>query len=191
MEYVRTPGLVRQVPDPDYRFLLPISGELVLRQDGQEIRLPPGTGSLLTLGAPFELLHDSAVEGFVLSVPAQEIDGPLNRKSPLAKGLDLTSGLGAVVDGMLHSLYQQREALTTAHFDAVTDRVVELLCMLATGDDRPDAPGHLTEVEAVVRRYVRDHADDPSLTGTTMARALGWSLRQVQLALQRAPPRGT
>ncbi|MGW0826057.1 helix-turn-helix transcriptional regulator [Streptomyces sp. NPDC002845] len=38
----------------------------------------------------------------------------------------------------------------------------------------------------MVRRYVRDHAADPALTGTSMARALGWSLRQVQLALQRA-----
>lgn len=192
MEYVRTPHQVRQVPDADYRFLLPISGELVLRQDGQEVRLTPGTGTLLTLGAPFELLHDSAVRGFILSVPSQEIDGPLNRKSPLAKELDLSFGLGRVVDGMLHSLYEERNALTTPRFDAVTDRIVELLCMLATGDDRPDTPGHLTEVEAMVRRYARDHAADPSLTGTTMARALGWSLRQIQLALQRVgtTPRG-
>ncbi|MET9562593.1 helix-turn-helix domain-containing protein [Streptomyces tauricus] len=57
--------------------------------------------------------------------------------------------------------------------------------MLAVGDDRPDAPGHLTEVEAVVRRHVREHAAEPGLTGTSMARALGWSLRQIQLALQR------
>ena len=40
-------------------------------------------------------------------------------------------------------------------------------------------------MEAVVRRYVREHAADPDLTGAVMARALGWSLRQVQVALQR------
>ncbi len=38
----------------------------------------------------------------------------------------------------------------------------------------------------MVRRYVREHAADPGLTGTSMAHALGWSLRQIQLALQRA-----
>ncbi|MFF6994496.1 helix-turn-helix domain-containing protein [Streptomyces sp. NPDC008313] len=185
VEYVRTPGLVRQDPEDGYRFLLPFSGELLLRQDDREARLAPGAGSLLTLSAPCRVLNGQSVSGAILSIPAQEIDGPLNLKAPLATGIDLTTGLGRVVNTMILSAYQEREDLTTAQFDAVLDRVVELLCMLATGDDRPDAPGHLTEVEAMVRRHVRDHAADPGLTGTSMARALGWSLRQIQLALQR------
>ncbi|MBC2908354.1 helix-turn-helix domain-containing protein, partial [Streptomyces sp. PSKA01] len=184
IEYARTPGLIRQMPDPDYRLLFPLSGELRLRQDDQEVRLTPGTGSLFTLGAPFELLHGASLRGVIMSIPAQEIDGPLNRKAPLATGLDLTKGLGRVVHSVMRSLNQERDHLTTPQFDAVCDRVVELLCMLACGNDRPDAPGHLTEVEAMVRRYVRDHAADPDLSGNSMARALGWSLRQIQLALQ-------
>lgn len=185
IEYVRTPRLVRQKPDPDYRLVLPLRGELVLRQDDQEARLTPGMGSLMTLGAPFQLLHDASMRGIIFSIPAREIDGPLNRKSPLATGLDLTTGLGRVVNSMLQSLSDERDSLTTTEFNAVSDRIVELLCMLAVDDDRPDVPGHLAEVEAMVRRYVREHAADPGLTGTSMARALGWSLRQIQLALQR------
>jgi len=185
IEYVRTPGQVRQEPDEDYRFVLPLSGELVLRQDGQEVRLSPGAGSLMTLGAPFQLLHDSRLRGVIMSIPAKEIDGPLSLRTPLAAGLDLTKGLGRVVNSMVRSLGDERAHLTTTQFNAVSDRIVELLCMLAVDDDRPDAPGHLREVEAMVRRYVRDHAADPGLTGTSMARALGWSLRQIQLALQQ------
>ncbi|GHH64815.1 MULTISPECIES: AraC family transcriptional regulator [Streptomyces] len=185
IEYVRTPRLVRQEPDPDYRFLLPLSGELVLRQDDQEARLTPGAGSLMTLGAPFQLLHDASLRGIIFSIPAREIDGRLNRKSPLATGIDLTTGLGRVVGSMIESLSAERDSLTTTEFNAVSDRIVELLCMITVGDDRPDSSGHLTEVEAVVRRHVREHAADPGLTGTSMARALGWSLRQIQLALQR------
>ncbi|MET4921829.1 helix-turn-helix domain-containing protein [Streptomyces sp. PSRA5] len=101
-------------------------------------------------------------------------------------GLDLTSGLGRVVGDMLTGLHEERDTLTSGQFDAVTDRLVELLCMLAAGDDRPTAPGHLTDVERVVRRYIREQATDPDVTGATMAQALGWSLRQVQLALQHA-----
>ncbi len=186
IEYVRTPGLVRQDPAPDYRFLFPVEGELTLRQDGQEARLAPGFGRLMTLDTPFELLHDSMLRGVILSIPARGIDGPLNRKAPLDAALDLTTGLGRVLHGMLLSLHAERNRLDAAQFNAVTDRVVELLCMVAAGDDRPDAPDHLAQVEAAIRRYARDHATEPDLTGASMARALGWSLRQVQLALQRS-----
>ncbi|WP_332459819.1 helix-turn-helix transcriptional regulator [Nocardiopsis gilva] len=64
--------------------------------------------------------------------------------------------------------------------------MVELLCMLAMGDDRPDAPRQLADVEDAVRRHIREHAADPGLNCAAMARSLGWSLRQVQVALQQA-----
>ncbi len=186
IEYSRTARQVREDPDGDYRLLLPLTGGIVLRQDGQEARLTPGTGTLVSFDSPFDCLQDATTQAYILTIPAREVDSPLNRKSPLATGLDLTRGLGRVVGSMLNDLYAERDALTDAQFDAVSDRVVELLCMLATGDDRPDTTGQLSDVETMVRRYVRDHAADPALTGTSMARALGWSLRQIQLALQRA-----
>ncbi|MFD2690630.1 helix-turn-helix domain-containing protein [Streptomyces phyllanthi] len=186
IEYSRTPRQVRQDPDEDYRLLLPVRGEIVLRQDGQEARLTPGTGTLVTFGEPFLCLQNADTQAFILTIPAHEVNGPLNRRSPVAAGLDLTRGLGRIVNSMLNDLYEERDHLSDPQFDAVSDRVVELVCMLAAGDDRPDSPGHLGEVEAMVRRHVREHASDPGLTGTSMARALGWSLRQIQLALQRA-----
>ncbi|GLW46505.1 transcriptional regulator [Streptomyces sp. NBRC 14336] len=185
IEYARTPGLIRQTPDPDYRLLIPLSGEMRLRQADEEVRMGPGTGSLFTLGTPFELRHGDSLHGVVMSIPAQEIEGPLNSKAPLVAGLDLTKGLGRVLHTVVRSLHEERDDLTAAQFDAVCDRVVEMLRMLAVGDDRPTGPGHLTEVEAMVRRHVRAHAADPTLSGTSMARALGWSLRQIQLALQQ------
>lgn len=184
---------MRQDPDENYRFLLPLSGDIVLRQDDQEARLTPGTGALVSFGAPFECLQSASTDAFIFTIPAHEVDGPMNRKSPLAAGLDLRRGLGRVVGSMLNGLYEERDDLTDPQFNSVSDRVVELLCMLAVGDDRPDVPGHLAQVEAMVRRYVRGHAADPELTGAEMAQALGWSLRQVQLALQRVgtTPPGT
>lgn len=185
IEYSRTAQQVRQDPDEDYRLLLPINGRIELRQNDEAAHLTPGAASLVTFGAPFQCRQEERALAYIFTIPAREIDGPLNRKSPLAAGLDLTSGLGSVVSSMLNGLHEERHALTDAQFDAVSDRIVELLCMLVSGDDRPDAPGHLTEVEGLARRYARDHAADPGLTGTSMARALGWSLRQIQLALQR------
>ncbi|MXM65870.1 helix-turn-helix domain-containing protein [Streptomyces sp. HUCO-GS316] len=185
IEYSRTAQQIRQTPDEDYRLLLPINGRILLRQDDEVAHLTPGSAALVTFGAPFQCLQEDRALAYIFTIPAREIDGPLCRKSPLASGLDLTRGLGGVVRSMLNGLHEERHALTDSQFDAVSDRIVELLCMLVSGDDRPDAPGHLTEVEALARRYVRDQAADPGLTGTSMAHALGWSLRQIQLALQR------
>ncbi|MFD9325947.1 helix-turn-helix domain-containing protein [Streptomyces sp. NPDC060065] len=183
--YSRSARQVREDPDEDYRLLLPLTGEIVVRQNEREARLTPGTGTLVSFGAPFECLQDASAQAFVLTIPAHEVDGPLNRRSPLATSLDLSRGLGRVVNSMVSDLHAERDHLTDPQFNAVSDRVVELLCMLASADDRPDSARHLTDVETMVRRYVREHAADPALTGTSMAHTLGWSLRQIQLALQR------
>ncbi|GAA2587433.1 AraC family transcriptional regulator [Actinomadura fulvescens] len=186
VRYARTAGLVRADPDEDYRLLVPITGALVVRQDDREVRLTPGTGGLITLSAPSELLHEASTRAFIMTIPAREVNSPLNLSAPLSAGLDLSAGLGRVVADMVAGAARERGGLGRVQFDALSDRIVELLCMLVAGDDRPDAPGHLVEVEALARRYVRAHAADPGLNGITMARELGWSLRQVQLALQRA-----
>ncbi|MFE3740798.1 helix-turn-helix domain-containing protein [Streptomyces sp. NPDC059134] len=186
IKYSRTAGQARYDSDEDYRLLLPVAGEMVLRQDDQELRLVPRVGCLVTFAAPFEILQDASARALILSIPAQEVNGRLNRSSPLTAGLDLTRGLGRVLGDILAGLHDERATLTGSQFDAASDRLVELLCMLAAGDNRPTAPGHLTEVETAVRRYVREHTADPDLTGATLARALGWSLRQVQLALHHA-----
>ncbi|MGW1428304.1 AraC-like ligand-binding domain-containing protein [Streptomyces sp. NPDC002431] len=186
IEYTRTARQTRHDPDEDYRLVLPVSGEMVLRQDERELRLAPGTGSLLTFSTPFELSQDASARAFILSIPAQEVNGRLNRSSPLAVRLGLGSGLGRVVGDMLAVLHEERATLTSSEFDAVAERLVELVCLLVMGDDRPTPSGRLPEVETVVRRYVREHVADPRLNGATVARSLGWSLRQVQLALQHA-----
>ncbi|WP_457513365.1 helix-turn-helix domain-containing protein [Streptomyces sp. TE33382] len=184
IKYTRTAGQVRHDPDEDYRLLLPVAGEMVLRQGDQELRLALGSGCLVSFAKPFELLQETSTRALIMSIAAQEVNGRLNRSSPLTAGLDLTSGLGRVLGDMLTGLHEERDTLTSGQFDAVSDRLVELLCLLAAGEDRPTAPGHLADVETVVRRYIREHAADPDLTGVSAAQALGWSLRQVQLALQ-------
>ncbi|MFD0688231.1 AraC family transcriptional regulator [Actinomadura fibrosa] len=186
IDYVRTAGQIRRDPDGDYRFLVPLSGELLLAQDGAEARLRPGAGGLLSLAEPFRVRQPGPVRALLLTIPAHEVDGRLGGPSPLARGVDLSRGLGRVVAGMLTAVGEERDALTAAQFDGACERITELLCMTVAGDDRPCVPGHLAEVEAVVRRYVREHATDPGLNGAAMAQDLGWSLRQVQLALQHA-----
>ncbi|MFC4050659.1 AraC family transcriptional regulator [Actinomadura syzygii] len=185
-------------PDHDedvYRFLLPLHGELVVvLGDGGEAPLRPGTGGLVPPAASLRAGRHPSARVLALTIPAREVDGRLPPESPFAAGpsagLDLSAGLGRVVADMVRAVGEERDSLTERQFEAACDRITELLCIVVAGQraggDRPPAPGHLAEVEAVVRRYVREHVTDPALTGARVAQALGWSLRQVQLALQRA-----
>ncbi|MGI5326393.1 helix-turn-helix domain-containing protein [Actinomadura nitritigenes] len=202
IDCVRTAGQARRERADGYRFLLPLDGELTLVQAGREARLRPGTGGLVTLAEPFRIgiasghgpaarprdgsRRDGSARAFVMTIPAREMDRRLRRPSPVATGLDLSAGLGRVVADMVRAVGEERRALSAAQFDAACDRITELLCVIVAGGQRPAAPGHLAEVEAVVRRYVREHATEPGLTGAAVAQDLGWSLRQVQLALQHA-----
>ena len=169
-----------------YRFLLPLHGELLLLQDGREARLSPGTGGLAAPAAPLRVVQRCPARALVLTIPPHEVDGRLNVPALPMTGLDLTAGLGRVVADMVRAVGEERDTLSEPQFDAACDRITELLCLIVAGRGRPPAPGHLAEVEAVVRRHVREHATDPGLTGSAMAQDLGWSLRQIQLALQRA-----
>lgn len=170
--------------DDAYRFLLPLHGEMLLFRDGGHARLRPGKGGLLSPAVPLRVVRHRPARALVMTIPAHEVDGRLHPGPPLAADLDLSAGLGRVVADMVRAV--GAEPLPEPQFDAACDRITELLCLVVAAEERPAAPGHLAEVEAVVRRYVRAHATDPGLTGAAMAQDLGWSLRQIQLALQRA-----
>ncbi|MFD0906027.1 helix-turn-helix domain-containing protein [Actinomadura sediminis] len=164
------------VPRGTGRLLLPDGGALAL--DGAD--LPPGTAALLPPAHPAR----PAGRVLALAIPVRELP-------PAAHGavvlVDVSSGLGRIVADMARAVAAEAGALGVAEFDAACDRIAELLRMAVAGRaQRPPAPGNLAEVETVVRRYVRAHATDPGLTGRVMAQELGWSLRQIQLALQRA-----
>ncbi|MGW5418541.1 helix-turn-helix domain-containing protein [Actinomadura geliboluensis] len=176
-------------PDPGaegYRFLLPLHGELLMLDGAREARLRPGTGGLVPPAAPLRVDRRRPGRALVLTIPAREMAGRPNVPALPVTGIDLTAGLGRVVADMVRAVGEERDSLSEPQFDAACDRITELLCLLVAGRARPPASGHLAEVEAVVRRHVREHAADPGLTGTAMAQDLGWSLRQIQLALQRA-----
>lgn len=179
-----TQSHIRQSHSERYRLFLVARGSLLARQGDDEMPLAPGSGCPVAPVAPFDLRLEPA-ELVVASIPRGEVDACLGDLN-CGINVNLNVGLGRVINRMIFTLLQERDHLTASGFDSVFDKIVELLCLLSLGDDRPTGHGHLDEVEAMVREYVQLHAHDPNLTGAGVARALGWSLRQVQVALQGA-----
>lgn len=184
--YYRTHGHIRGDSDDNFRLLLPIAGPVDLWQADQHMRLPPGVGCLVSIDQPFAFALGDDTKGLLMTIPRREVDHRLGRAQlSAAHPTDLTSGLGRVVADLVAGLFDEGSSLTRHQFDTVSARAVELLCMHIVGD-QSTGPSHLADLEATVRHYVRSHITDLDLTGATIARALGWSVRQVQLALQQA-----
>ncbi len=176
---------IRRDPRGHYELLVPLQGTLVVGVAEALSRLVPGEMAIVPFDTPFEVAHDGGARALTLLVPGERIDQRLGPTSDRGARVHASRGLAKVGRDLIVSLLRERNALSGRGFDAAADRVVDLLCLAADGDEQlPDAADTQPVLEAV-RRYIREHATDPELTVAAMAHAIGWSLRYVQSVLAR------
>ncbi|WP_330232193.1 AraC family transcriptional regulator [Nocardia sp. NBC_00508] len=181
----RTLSHTRRGPDDFYWLVFPQRGVFTAVENDTSIRLPPGRGLLMRLDRTWRL-HMPASVAYAFRVPRVEIDCRLPPGGPpSSSALDMRSGLGRVVQTMLRATHAEHAGLTGREFDAVCDRVGELLCMMSIGDLRPQQ-SHLAETAESVRQYVRQHIGAGDLRLPAVAAALKWSPRQLRFALQQS-----
>ncbi|WP_433722637.1 AraC family transcriptional regulator [Nocardia sp. CA-129566] len=177
----RTPSNIRRVSAEDfYWVVVPQRGQFAAADEHGITRITPGQAAVLALDRQCRL-HIPASVAYGFQVPRTEFARP-GLRQPV---LDLGSGLGRIAAGMIRDLHAERSALTSREFNAVCDRIAELLCMMTAGDTRPQQT-HLTELAETVRQYVREHIGAADLRLPEAARALGWSPRQLRTALHQA-----
>ncbi|WP_280262375.1 helix-turn-helix domain-containing protein [Nocardia wallacei] len=181
--YIRGAKHIRADPDDDYRLIVPLTRPVTIGSADEQGTLVPGSTALVSIDRPFSLSLPEGTRGLIITIPRQEIRHRLHRTAPPAQPLDLTTGLGRVAAGIIGSLYDESATLTDREFDAVSERLVDLLCMQILGDPG-SAATRLAAVESAARRYIHGHAGDRDLTVARLAEALGWSVRQIQLAFR-------
>lgn len=185
VRYGRKPKHMRQDGIDSYVLLVPVAGGATVDVDYGSAALRPGQGSLIALTRPLDVTHTPDARLRAVTIPREAVHHRLNGQAELGAPLDLSAGLGGVLQDLLDSVLRTADQLSGYQFDAVIDRLTELLCVLV-GDELVNAGDHYSEIEAAIRRYVRAHAHESELNGEAIAAALGWSVRQIQLALQRA-----
>ncbi|MHC9292950.1 AraC family transcriptional regulator [Mycobacterium sp. LTG2003] len=178
MGYSRRAADVRRDSDESLRLFVPIAGTTLLTQDGVTAAVEPKFAGVVTKARAFDIAHSQRVRTWLMTLPPNVV--PMNACTGPAL-FDVSQGLGSVVGNMIAELGAQREALDGSTFSAACDTLTELLPLCVRPG--PELPSTLATVDAAAREYVRRHAADPELTPAGIARALGWSLRQVQLAL--------
>lgn len=179
----RTPSQIRTAPcDEHYWIVVPRSGVFSVRQDDETTLIPPGFASIMALDESCHLhIPDSDVYAF--HVPRAVIDNQVGSDTQLSAVLDTRSGLGRVVRDLIQSVHAEGTTLAHHEFNAVCDRVSEMLGMLTLGDLTPQKD-HYAEMVAATRQYVRKHVGLGELRLPVVAQALGWSPRQLRLVLR-------
>ncbi|GAB0107862.1 hypothetical protein JMUB6875_68630 [Nocardia sp. JMUB6875] len=182
----RTRGNVKCVPADDFYWLVvpdrSVFGVRWTDDADAAVRVPQGRA--MVMGLDQECRLRPGATAYAMQIPRTEIDHALPPAGPMRTFLDLDTGLGRVVNSMIRSAHGERDRLSELEFNAVCDRISELLCLLLTGDLRPQ-PDHRTETMEAVRRYVRETVGTGDVRLPAVAAALGWSPRQLRLALQQ------
>ncbi|MGI1845476.1 helix-turn-helix domain-containing protein [bacterium SGD-2] len=182
--YARTARHVRGDDDRSMRLFVPKSGALTVAHGGHALPVPVGRAALVSMARPFELVHGAHARAWVLTVPEGCLPDRAVADGPSV--LDLRRGVGAVAGTMTRTLARERTSLSGPAFVAISARVIELVSLALADTHGPLRPGGLQAVAEAARAYVDERSDDPDLTPASMARELGWSLRQLQLALRTA-----
>ncbi len=180
----RTPSLVRKFPGDDFYWTVFPEQQMVAVQKEEELNeVGSSRAILLDLSQTLQIYVPTS-KAFALKVPREEIDHRIRGAGHRHTVLDMSCGLGRIVQGMIHSLHAEQSALSDREFNAVSDRVSELLCLMVMGDMSPQR-AHLAETAEAIRRYVRENIGTGDLRLPAVSQALGWSTRQLRLVLQQ------
>ncbi|MDX8151739.1 AraC family transcriptional regulator [Patulibacter brassicae] len=176
--YVHRAAAARAIDDDHVRVFLPLRGALRLGGTGEPTTLRPGQAGVLATG-PLLLEHAAGARAWVLTVPGDRWPAAAPGPEPVVLRAD--RGLPGIAATLVRELSARRDELRGDEFAELGDRLAELWarCVARPGDGEP-----LADLAAAALAEARRRSDDPSLTPATLADALGWSLRQVQAALQ-------
>ncbi|MEV5648876.1 AraC family transcriptional regulator [Nocardia sp. NPDC052254] len=141
-------------------------------------------GQALLMGLDQECRLRPGATAYAMQIPRTDIERHLPPTGPMRRVLDLDSGLGKVVGSMVRSMHDEQDRLGEIEFNALCERIGELVCLLLTGDMRPHHD-HLAETMTAVREYVRGSVGSGDVRLPAVAHALGWSPRQLRLILQQ------
>ncbi len=181
----RTPSHVRRFPaDEIYWIILPEFGSFSVRYGDETMRVMPGGFMIIRFDEVCQLHMPSSVS-YAFQVPRAEVDHRVGPPVGLGRVHNLNSGLGRVAKNMIRSVHAEKSHLSDREFNAVCERISELLCMLSVGDMHPQQV-HLRETAEAIRRYVRDNVGVGDLRLPAVAHALGWSPRKLRSVLRQS-----
>ncbi|WP_171048141.1 AraC family transcriptional regulator [Nocardia cyriacigeorgica] len=176
----RSRSHIRRGPADHCWVVFPEQGEYVIQQPDRLVRVPPRHSFVLELDQACRVLLPGST-AYALLLPRAQLEQRLSGGGS-RRVLDMSTALGQVVLSMLSTTLAGRSQLTALEFDAVCDRITELLCLMLVGDIGPQQADAAETIDAI-RSFVRKNLGSGDVRLPAVAHALGWSPRQLRSVL--------
>jgi AraC-like DNA-binding protein len=181
LAYVREKHHLATETEEHYLVTVPAQSDVFFSQCGRDIRCNPGGFILERSNEPYEFSHGARNDLWVLKVPGSALAGRIRAPDRFCTmEFDARTGIGRLFVDMLTLLPARFDALSPEARLALGRHLVEMIVLSVKEDARTLTSasssvreGHLTRVEAFVRRNL----GDPDLGPDTVAAACGISVR--------------
>jgi len=184
----RSRKLISKSTEADFLISFQLEAQGLVRQDGREALLNPGSFALYDSTRPYSLTFEKRFRQFVIQMPNEVLSRHLmNPEQHTAIAISGTSGLGAVLSNFVFSLVKELHCLPEAAED-LSDNLVNMVAMAFSSSILLEERGKASSVQWSLRRRIRQYIDNnlcnPNLNNSSIACAMGISDRYLHKLFQ-------
>jgi AraC-like DNA-binding protein len=182
-EVSRTPALIARSTDDYFLVSIQTAGSGVISQDGRDAVLSPGDFALYDSTRPYQLHFRENFQQIVLKLPGDRLRGIVRETEKLtATKVSGREGAGHLLIGMIHTLWDDVDALQPASALAVADGVLNILVaglQTLPVANRPALTNLAAYHLARIKGLIDEQLSDPLLSVSGIAAQLGISVGHV------------
>ena len=163
--------------------ILQQAGTMVVEQDGREVRLVPGAGTIVDTTRPYVFNVVEPVRQIVVHCPRHQLNSRLRSlRAVTTARIASDSPTGALLSDTLTTLARERRRFAPTQAEAIGRYVLDLLAVSL--EATPEAGAAVlsrgsTELLTRVKAYLRDNLADPALIPAQVAAVHGISVRHL------------
>lgn len=178
---VRSKRQIAKSTEADFLISFQIENRGLIRQNGREARLKPGSFAMYDSTKPYSLTFKERFHQFVLQMPKEVLSRHLvNPEQYTAVATSAHAGLGAVLTQFIFSLAKELK-LVRAASDELADNLVEMIAMAFSSSMMLEQVGTHSVVRKSLRTRILHYIDtnlcDSQLSNAQIAQAAGISIR--------------
>ena len=177
----RSKRQIAKYAEADFLISFQLRQQGLVRQNGREALLTPGSFALYDSTQPYSLTFEERFHQFVVQMPKEVLSRHLmHPERYTAISISGTSGFGAVLSGFIFSLARELHHVHSAA-DELSENLVNMIAMAFSSSVMPSQIGNHSVVRECLKRRIRQYIDNnlcnPELSNHHIANAQNISVR--------------